>query len=120
MKIGLLVKTANDRATSSTRPYQRSARSRRRRKRAGRCPGGPADHIGGVLRPTLPAVTARGGDAIINVASTVSFQPVPHMAVYGATKAFVLSLTEALRAKTRSSGARITIDGNSGVLKIHG
>lgn len=40
----------------------------------------------------LPEMTARGSGSIINVASTVAFQPVPHMAVYGATKAFALSL----------------------------
>jgi NADP-dependent 3-hydroxy acid dehydrogenase YdfG len=44
----------------------------------------------------LPAMTARGSGAIINVASTAAFQPVAHMAVYAATKAFVLSFTEAL------------------------
>ena len=53
------------------------------------------------LTTALLPMTARGSDAIINVASTVSFLPVPHMAVYGATKAFVLSFTEALWSETR-------------------
>jgi len=55
----------------------------------------------------LPAMAARGRGAIINVASTAGFQPVPHMAVYGATKAFVLSFTEALWAEARPSGVAV-------------
>ncbi|MEU4644857.1 SDR family oxidoreductase [Micromonospora sp. NPDC023814] len=55
----------------------------------------------------LPAMTARRRGSIINVASTAAFQPVPHMAVYGATKAFVLSFTEALWAETRPTGVRV-------------
>jgi short-subunit dehydrogenase len=43
-----------------------------------------------------PGFLARGSGGIINVASTAAFQPVPYMAVYGATKAFVLSFSEAL------------------------
>ena len=55
----------------------------------------------------LPAMVQRGGGAIINIASTAAFQPIPHMAVYGATKAFVLSFTRALWAETRSTGVRV-------------
>ncbi len=55
----------------------------------------------------LPGMTARGRGTIINVASTVAFQPVPHMAVYGATKAFVLSFTEALWAEARPAGVDV-------------
>ncbi|HEY6877975.1 MAG TPA: SDR family NAD(P)-dependent oxidoreductase, partial [Polyangiales bacterium] len=47
----------------------------------------------------------RGG--VINVASTAAFQPVPYMAVYGATKAFVLSFSEALWAEYRERGVRV-------------
>jgi short-subunit dehydrogenase len=47
----------------------------------------------------------RGG--IINVASTAGFQPVPATAVYGATKAFVLSFSQALREEVRRSGVRV-------------
>jgi uncharacterized protein len=55
----------------------------------------------------LPAmVTARHG-LVINVASTAAFQPTPSMAVYGATKAFVLSFTEALWYETRKTGVRV-------------
>jgi uncharacterized protein len=61
-----------------------------------------------LTRLYLPAMLERGRGAVINVASTAAFQPVPHMAVYGATKAFVLSFTEALWAETRDSGVRVT------------
>ncbi len=44
----------------------------------------------------LPSMTAAGHGVVINVASTAGFQPTPGMAVYGATKAFVLSFSEAL------------------------
>lgn len=55
----------------------------------------------------LPGMVARDSGAVINVASTAAFQPVPTMAVYGATKAFVLSFTEALWAKSRGSAVRV-------------
>ena len=44
----------------------------------------------------LPGMLARDFGVIVNVASIAAFQPIPNMAVYGATKAFVLSFTEAL------------------------
>jgi short-subunit dehydrogenase len=47
----------------------------------------------------------RGG--IMNVASTAAFQPVPFMATYGATKAFVLSFTEALATELAGSGVHV-------------
>jgi short-subunit dehydrogenase len=55
----------------------------------------------------LPHMRARGAGTIINVASTAAFQPLPKMAVYGATKAFVLSFTEALWAEERKHGVRV-------------
>jgi uncharacterized protein len=55
----------------------------------------------------LPPMLARGRGGVLNVASTAGFQPVPTMAVYGASKAFVLSFTEALWAETRASGVRV-------------
>jgi uncharacterized protein len=55
----------------------------------------------------LPGMLARGGGSIINVASTAAFQPVPYMAVYGASKAFVLSFSEALWAEYRHQGVRV-------------
>jgi short-subunit dehydrogenase len=61
-----------------------------------------------LTRLYLPGMVARDRGAVINVASTAAFQPVPYMAVYGASKAFVLSFTEALWAETRRTGVRVT------------
>ena len=55
----------------------------------------------------LPAMIARKHGAIVNVASTAAFQPVPYMATYGATKAFVLSFSEALAEEVREHGVRV-------------
>jgi short-subunit dehydrogenase len=54
----------------------------------------------------LPMLERRQG-GIINVASTAAFQPVPFMAVYGATKAFVLSFSEALWGEYRNRGVKV-------------
>jgi short-subunit dehydrogenase len=45
--------------------------------------------------------------AIINLASVVAFQPFPHFAVYAATKAFILSFTEALAEEVKGKGVRV-------------
>src|ERR1700712_2779955 len=55
----------------------------------------------------LPAMTKAGHGVVLNVASTAAFQPTPGMAVYGATKAFVLSFTEALWKEANGTGVRI-------------
>ncbi|MCU1529198.1 MAG: Ketoacyl reductase [Frondihabitans sp.] len=55
----------------------------------------------------LPAMIGRGRGTIVNVASNAGFQPLPQMAVYGATKAYVLSFTEALWHETQGTGVRI-------------
>jgi short-subunit dehydrogenase len=56
----------------------------------------------------LPGMRARGAGAILNVASTAAFQPGPNMAVYYATKAFVLSFTEALHHELKGSGIKVS------------
>ncbi|WP_448662421.1 SDR family NAD(P)-dependent oxidoreductase [Sphingomonas sp. CJ20] len=56
----------------------------------------------------LPAMIERREGAILNVASTAAFQAGPGMAVYYATKAFVLSLSEALHEEVRRQGVRVT------------
>ena len=56
----------------------------------------------------LPDMLAKKKGAILNVASTAAFQPGPGMAVYFATKAFVLSFTEALHEELRDQGIRVT------------
>ncbi|MCB5178788.1 SDR family NAD(P)-dependent oxidoreductase [Streptomyces antimicrobicus] len=58
-------------------------------------------------RAFLPDLVADGRGALVNVASTAAYQPTPAMAVYGATKAFVLNLTEALAYETRRSALRV-------------
>lgn len=58
-------------------------------------------------RALLPKMLASGNGAIINVASTASFQPCPGMATYGATKAFVLSFSLALATEYDGHGVRI-------------
>lgn len=50
----------------------------------------------------------KGGGSILNVASTASFQPGPNMAVYFATKAFVLSFTEALHEEWKDRGIKVS------------
>lgn len=61
----------------------------------------------GLTARYLPSMRASGRGTIINIASTAAFQPVPHMAVYGATKAFVLSFSEALWAEEKRHGIRV-------------
>ncbi len=56
----------------------------------------------------LPGMLERGSGAILNVASTAAFQPGPGMATYFATKAFVLSFTEALHEEVASKGIKVT------------
>lgn len=56
----------------------------------------------------LPAMQARGSGRILNVASTAAFQPGPWMAVYYATKAYVLSFSDALSYELRQSGISVT------------
>ena len=56
----------------------------------------------------LPGMLERRHGAILNVASTAGFQPGPNQAVYSATKAYVLSFTEALAEEVRGSGVRVS------------
>jgi len=55
----------------------------------------------------LPGMVRRDRGGIINLASVVAFQPFPRFAVYAASKAFVLSFTEALAEEVRGTGVRI-------------
>jgi short-subunit dehydrogenase len=56
----------------------------------------------------LPGMTERGRGAVIQVASTAAFQPIPAQATYAATKAFVLSFTEAVSAELKGTGVTMT------------
>jgi uncharacterized protein len=54
----------------------------------------------------LPGMLERRRGGVINVASSAGFQPIPYESVYAATKAFVISFTDALHAELRGSGVR--------------
>src|SRR6476646_980741 len=56
----------------------------------------------------LPAMIKAKSGRILNIASTAAFQPGPLMAVYYATKAYVLSFSEALAEELRNSGVTVT------------
>lgn len=56
----------------------------------------------------LDAMRARGEGGVLNVASVAGFLPAPGMAVYYASKAYVLSFTEALHVEMRPHGVRVT------------
>ena len=56
----------------------------------------------------LGPMVERGRGAVINVASTGAFQPVPYMATYAATKAFVLHFSEALHEEVKGKGVTVT------------
>jgi short-subunit dehydrogenase len=56
----------------------------------------------------LPGMVARGRGRIVNIASTAAFQPGPYMAVYYATKAYVLSFSEALAQELSDTGVTVT------------
>jgi short-subunit dehydrogenase/uncharacterized protein YndB with AHSA1/START domain len=61
-----------------------------------------------LARAFLPGMLARRSGGILNVASTIAFQPAPYQAVYGASKAFVLSFSQALWAEARAAGVAVT------------
>src|SRR5207237_4834697 len=56
----------------------------------------------------LPGMVARKRGRILNIASTAAFQPGPLMAVYYATKAYVLSFSEAIADELRDTGVTVT------------
>lgn len=55
----------------------------------------------------MPAMVARGRGAVVNIASTGGYLPTPYLAVYAATKAYVVSFTQALWAETHGTGVRV-------------
>jgi len=61
-----------------------------------------------LCRLVAPRMAERKAGAILNVASTAAFQPGPKMAVYFATKAFVLSFTEALHEEMKPFGVKVS------------
>jgi uncharacterized protein len=63
--------------------------------------------IVGLTGAYLPRMVARQNGAILNVASTAAFRPLPYHAVYCATKAFIVRFSEALWAETHRHGVRV-------------
>lgn len=69
-----------------------------------------AVNVGAVVdlsRAFLPEMLQHGSGVLLTLASTAAYQPLPGMAVYAATKAFVLSFTEALAVETRGTGVTV-------------
>ena len=61
-----------------------------------------------LTRLLLPSMIARGDGGILNIASLAAFQPGPLMATYYASKAYVLSFSEALSMEVRGTGVRVS------------
>ena len=79
----------------------------------------PADRVMGMIQlnvlaltqlthAVLPGMLERRHGKILNVSSVASFQPCPYFAVYGATKAFVQSLSDALALELKGTGVSVT------------
>jgi uncharacterized protein len=65
------------------------------------------DAVVALSQEFLPDLTRSPTGLLVNVASVAAYQPCPGMAVYGATKAFVLSFTEALARESAHTGLRV-------------
>ncbi|MET8630242.1 SDR family oxidoreductase [Kitasatospora sp. NPDC004669] len=63
--------------------------------------------VADISRAFVERLRTAGRGVLVNVASMAAYQPNPRMALYGATKAFVLSLTEALWEESRGTGLRV-------------
>ncbi|MEU3645754.1 SDR family oxidoreductase [Lentzea sp. NPDC034063] len=99
VQVDLLVNNAGSGSAGRflERPFEQSTRS-------------VALNVGALMELTYlfgREMAARGAGGIINVSSTAAFQPMPYQASYGATKAFVLSFTEAVAEELRGSGVRV-------------
>jgi short-subunit dehydrogenase len=57
----------------------------------------------------VPAMVEHGDGAVLNIASTAGFQPLPTQATYSASKAFVLTFTQALGADLHGTGVTATV-----------
>ena len=56
----------------------------------------------------LPGMVERGAGAVLNIASIAGFQPMPYMAVYSASKAFVQTFSEAVHEELHGTGVSVT------------
>jgi short-subunit dehydrogenase len=57
----------------------------------------------------LPGMVERGAGAVMNIASIAGFQPIPYMAVYSASKAFVQTFSEAIHEELHGTGVSVTV-----------
>ena len=62
-----------------------------------------------LMRAALPKMIEQGSGGILNVASIAAFQGGPHNAIYSASKAFILSLTEGVHEEVKSKGVHVTV-----------
>ena len=62
----------------------------------------------GLTHQLVPGMVERGRGGVLNVGSVASFVPAPRFAVYGATKAYVLSFTDALHAELAGTGVHVS------------
>jgi short-subunit dehydrogenase len=63
--------------------------------------------LAGLVKQFMPAMAARGSGSVVNVASMAGFQAQPYMALYAATKAFVVNYSLGLWAEARGTGVRV-------------
>jgi len=66
----------------------------------------------------VPGMVERGAGAVLNVASTAAFQPLPGQAGYAASKAFVLSYTESLGGELKGTGVSATACARSSAHRV--
>ncbi len=62
-----------------------------------------------LMHHVLPGMRARGGGGILNIASLAGYVPGPYQAAYYASKAYLISLSEALAAEVKADGVRVTV-----------
>lgn len=62
-----------------------------------------------LCKALLPAMIAKGDGSVLNISSTAAFQPGPNMAIYFASKAYVLHFSEALSEELRDTGVTVTV-----------
>lgn len=62
-----------------------------------------------LTRAALPGMVERGAGAVLNIASIAGFQPMPYMAVYSGTKAFVQTFSEAVHEELHGTGVSVTV-----------